>query len=204
MRLNCNFMLFVGRLSCIQLFFYLSLCFASAQSIADLKKSAEFGDATSQLELGRAYFQQFEYTQALEWFRKSADQNNPDAQRELGILLLYGKPATKNNSVQPSPMEGVHWLSKAANQNHGMAMMELGECYRKGLGVKTNLVESYKWFLLGKEIKGVKPMFMDQVALKLTTAQIKEAEAMALKFKTDPKSRIELPEFELKLQGISD
>ena len=46
------------------------------------------------------------------------------------------------------------WYTKSANQNYGPAQLALGKIYNEGQGVKTDIVEAYKWFRLA-QLQGV-------------------------------------------------
>ena len=72
----------------------------SAQSIAELKKMANNGDAEAQTNLGILYdFGQGvpqNYEQAALWYRKAADQGEAKAQNNLGILYELGQGVPQN------------------------------------------------------------------------------------------------------------
>jgi TPR repeat protein len=62
--------------------------------------------------------------EAARWYRLSADQGDPDAQYNLGVLYLKGTGVPKDRD------EAVRWFKKAAGQNHASAvsaLQKLGE-----------------------------------------------------------------------------
>jgi TPR repeat protein len=65
-----------------------------ADERAYLEKALQ-GDAGSQMWLACGYeqgwFGKTNFPEALKWFRKSAEQGNPDAQNELGRMYEEGK-----------------------------------------------------------------------------------------------------------------
>lgn len=61
-----------------------------------------------------------DYTQAAKLYREQAEQGNPQAQTQLGNLLLQGQGVEKNVE------EGVAWYVKAANQGSAEAQNKLG------------------------------------------------------------------------------
>ncbi len=119
--------------------------------------------------------------QALDWFRKAAEQNFVPAQYRLGTLYEKGIGTKEDQSA------AALWYGRAAQGGHVRAMHNLGvllanglndkpdyagaaRLFRKaaehglrdsqynlavlhvrGLGVETNLVEAYKWFTLASK-----------------------------------------------------
>ena len=53
--------------------------------------------------------------QAFHWLQKSAEQGNPAAQYELGIMYLNGEYVSK------SKKQAFQWIKKSAEQNYGLA-----------------------------------------------------------------------------------
>ena len=49
-----------------------------------------------------------DYAEAVSWFRKAAEQNFPEAERNLGGMYLSGL------GVEKDPAEGMKWIRKAA------------------------------------------------------------------------------------------
>ena len=62
------------------------------QDIEVVRKKAEAGDAEAQIELGNRYFGGKNITknekEAMKWFGKAAEQNNPEGECMLGIAYL--------------------------------------------------------------------------------------------------------------------
>jgi TPR repeat protein len=77
-----------------------------------------------------------DYAEAVKWFRKAADQNNPGAQGLLGFCYANGVGVPKD------PVEAVKWYSKAAEQNVPQAQYDLGLCYVRG----QDYAAAVKWF----------------------------------------------------------
>jgi uncharacterized protein len=72
--------------------------------------------AIGQYVLGRMYLDGWvmplDYGQALQWFRKAADQGNPHAQQQLGIMYQSGSGVPKDDT------QAQYWFDKAqANRN---------------------------------------------------------------------------------------
>ena len=80
------------------------------------------------------------YTNAAVWYRKSADQNFPEAQANLASLYARG------NGVKKDVAEAINWWRKAGAQGVAWAQFNLGVAYDRGEGVTTNYAEARKWY----------------------------------------------------------
>jgi hypothetical protein len=81
------------------------------------------------------------YRLAAESYRKAAEQNDAEAQYELGDCYNYGLVGMAKDKV-----EAVKWYRKAAEQDNAEAQYELGTCYQLGQGVKKDAAEAAKWY----------------------------------------------------------
>lgn len=137
----------VSRLPIICFALLITLCAplaAQDTDLAEIKKSAESGNAVAQLKLGNAY----EYgkgvkkdpTEAVKWYRKAADQGNADAQYYLGAAYGFGM------GVKIDQAEELKWYRKAADQGNANAQFWLGTAYSNGKGVPMDYKEAAKWF----------------------------------------------------------
>lgn len=77
----------------VPVFFSLGLaCFAQTQTadVEQVKANAEKGEAKSQVALAIMYYRGQgvlqHFSEAARWFRKAADQGDPLAQKNLGVL----------------------------------------------------------------------------------------------------------------------
>ncbi len=77
--------------------------------------------------------------------RREAEQGDVDKQYRLATLYMYKSSGALSGYMRLS--EGLKWLHKAAEQGCRWAQKELGDCYRKGIGVKQNREEALKWYL---------------------------------------------------------
>ena len=100
---------------------------------------AEQGDASAQYGLGRLYFfglgVQPDFEQGVTWFRKAADQNDPYAQRSLGLVYLRG-----HDDVAPDPeqanvcfLKAVDGFTKSAEGGDATAEYSLGKAWNRML-----------------------------------------------------------------------
>src|SRR6266700_3359375 len=98
---------------------------------ADAGKS--FRDAVDAYKRG-------DFAEAVNWFRKAADQGHAVAQFSLGVVYKKGRGVEKNER------EAVAWFRKAAEQGDTAAQSDLGAMYRDGRGVEKNAREAVAWF----------------------------------------------------------
>jgi len=117
------------------------------------------------------------YSEAVNWYRKSAEQGDGKAQCNLGVCYLSGTGVTKDAA------EAVKWLRKAAEQGIAAAENGLGGCYGEGEGVLKDYVEADKWFNLasaqGYELAKTNLL---EVEKSMTAEQIAEAQQLAREF----------------------
>ena len=117
-----------------------------------------------------------DYAQAVQWYRKAADQGDADAQSTLGLMYRRGEESPRmmprrcsgtgrrrtkgmrrpsstsascTTTVKESPRpdaQAVQWYRKAADQGHAGAQDSLGYSYGSGQGVPQDSTEAVKWF----------------------------------------------------------
>ena len=110
-----------------------------------------------------------DFTEAIKWFRKAAEQGCADAQFALaeccengwGIeedpdeaVQWYRQAAEQGHaesqcslaSTLEDPDEAAKWYRKAAEQGNRAAQWHLGLCYKHGEGVAIEATEAVKWF----------------------------------------------------------
>lgn len=92
------------------------------------------------LQDGAHYFQHADYSHALASWRPLADQGNPVAQNNLGIMYLDGKGVPRNIS------EAVRFLALSAAAGSSLGQNNLGGLYRDGKGVPRDYVKAAQWF----------------------------------------------------------
>ena len=81
-----------------------------------------------------------DYTEAMKWFRKAADQGYASAQNNLGFMYEYGYGVSADHA------EAVKWYRKAADQHDASAQYNLGNMYFSGYGVPKDDEEAVKWY----------------------------------------------------------
>jgi TPR repeat protein len=156
-----------------------------------LRPLADQGNARAQTILGSMYEYgegvPKDYSEARVWFKKAADQGSSEAQFQLGFtyvnpVVAYNLGAAKNYN------EARIWFRKAADQGHVLAQAYLGLMYRDGEGVQQDYVQAHMWFNLASASSSEKSRYMiaeyrDDVAKKMTPAQIAEAQKLAREWK---------------------
>ncbi len=125
-----------------------------------------------------AAYQRGDYATALREIRPLAEQGGANAQLLLGSMYDNGR------GIPQDYTEAVKWYRKAAEQGNARAQRALGIMYRYGYGVAKDFVLAHMWYNLaaaqgnfgsGWE-RGV-------VAMKMSPAQISEAQKLAREWK---------------------
>jgi TPR repeat protein/transglutaminase-like putative cysteine protease len=115
------------------------------QGIDSLRRAASLGEAVAQNKLGRLYASggqglTQDYTQALGWYRKAAEQNLAEAQFNLGGMFYRGLGTPQAYET------ALLWFRKAANQNFAAAQYFLGLMYVRGQGVAADDAQALAWY----------------------------------------------------------
>ncbi len=98
------------------------------------------GEAEAENNLGAALDEKQNYVEAVNWFRKAAEQGNADAQSNLGLMYHKG------HGVETDDTEAARWFQKAAEQGDDTAQFYLGLLYDDGKGVPQDYAEALKWY----------------------------------------------------------
>ncbi len=136
---------------------------------------------------GVAAYKRGDYETALRELRPLANQGNAEAQFNLGVMY------DKGEGVPQDDTEAVKWYRKAAEQGYAEAQYSLGLMYVKGWGVPQGHVRTHMWFNLAAsrlppgEDRDTSAKLRDNLAVKMTPAQIAEAQRLAREWK--PKKR---------------
>jgi TPR repeat protein len=177
-------------------------------ALREWRPLAEQGDASAQFNLGAMYENGLgmsqDFVAAAHWYRKAAEQGLADAQFNLAKMFHKGQGVAQNNAlavrwyrkaaeqgearaqymlgfmyhnghyVAQDDVEAVRWYRRAAAQGHVLAQRHLGFSYRFGWGVPQDYLIAHMWFNLAGQYEE-----RDMVAVRLTPAQIEQAEKMA-------------------------
>jgi hypothetical protein len=80
-----------------------------------------------------------DYGQAIQWYRKAADQGDAVAQATLGSLYEHGQ------GVPQDYAQAAQWFRKAADQGVASAQNNLGFLYEHGQGVPRDYDQATQW-----------------------------------------------------------
>jgi TPR repeat protein len=85
--------------------------------------------------------------EALRWYRRAAEQGDPDAQNALGRMYEHGEGVAQNFAL------ATKWYKLAAEHvpdygAAGQGRNNLGMLYLEGHGVSKDYVQAYIWFRL--------------------------------------------------------
>ena len=100
----------------------------------------EISEAAQHYAKGASLFSEKNYTEAAEWYRKSAEQGDADGQASLGYMYNNGHGVAKDDA------EAIKWYRKSAEQNNAVGQVNLGYMYRNGYGVAQDYAEAAKWY----------------------------------------------------------
>ena len=89
---------------------------------------------------GVAAFQAGDYAAALNNWLPLAENEDAEAQRNLGVMYHQGLGVPQSNA------EAVKWYRRAAENGHPRAQQNLGVMYEDGAGVSQDLVEATLWY----------------------------------------------------------
>lgn len=142
---------------------------------SQLLQRAEAGDARAQYELAKFYQKNNPFNRGIplssvKWYQKAAEQNNVEAQYELGCI--------KSGTLPVHDVEGAElWLTKAANAGHRDAPARLAMLYSYG-GTASGAKKARPW--LKKAAANGSPEGMYHLAISLGDTPAERKEAIAL------------------------
>jgi len=138
-------------------------------------------------QVGLDAYKRGDYTTALLEWRPLAEHGDANAQYNLGVMYDFGKGVPQDFATARQ------WYEKAAAQGHAGAQNNLGGLYEFGHGVTQDHVCAYMWYNVaaahstGDAQKDVAAENRDEIAGRMTPAQIAEAQKLAREWK--PKSK---------------
>jgi TPR repeat protein len=155
--------------------------------IAFLTKLAEQGDMKAQTDLGTVYVNKKspDYTKAIYWYNKAAQQNYAPAQFNLGLIHAHGeggikdlkrareyyyKAASQGFASAQINLGGLlingiggnidydqalDLFTKAAKSNNPVAMYNLGHIYHSGLGRPKDDIQAARWYIKAADLGSI-------------------------------------------------
>jgi TPR repeat protein len=91
-----------------------------------LISESDKGNVEAQKNLGNKYLDEEDFTQAMKWYKKAADQGYAPAMHNIGYLYETAKGVTKDLKT------AYQWYLKAANNGFALSQFRLGEAYFLG------------------------------------------------------------------------
>jgi TPR repeat protein len=138
------------------------------------------GCAPNAYEKGLKHYKPDDAVAAAKQLKPLAEQGNADAQFNLGSLYYQGR------GVSQDYKEAAKWFRKAADQRHVYAQVNLGTMYADGVQgvIEKDYPQALMWFIFAAAGGDMEAMeFRETLAMKMTPAQITEAQKMAREFK---------------------
>lgn len=115
----------------------------TSRAVQALRARAVAGDATSQYNLGSAWYKgeagSVDYVAARYWWGKAAAQGDATAQYNLGTLYDEGHGVAQDHAA------AAKWYEAAAKQGFAFAQYNLANLYRDGKGVPQNPYIARDW-----------------------------------------------------------
>lgn len=137
------------------------------------------------LEDARSAYMRGDYATAMALLKPLADEGQAKAQYNVGLMYNLGQGVPQNYP------EALKWFNRSAEKGDAQAMYGLATMFGRGEGVPQNYVQAHMWYNLAasrfpadqqarreKATKG-----RDLVSLRMTPAQIAEAQSLASKWK---------------------
>ncbi|MBE2294109.1 MAG: sel1 repeat family protein [Phycisphaerales bacterium] len=119
-----------------------------------------------------------DYAAEVALIRPMAERGFAFAQFNMGVLYDNGQGLPQDDE------QAIVWYRKAAMQGLPQAQVNLGIMYEQGEGVPVDNVEAYVWYALAdSQGDGRAPQAKRDIAEKMTSAQIEEAERRVKEFK---------------------
>lgn len=119
-----------------------------------------------------------DFTQARNWYEKAAAQGDASGEVSLGAIYEHGL------GVPTDFAQARHWYEKAAAQGDALAQLSLGALYEEGQGVSQDYVQAYMWYELAASQDKTSTWTLDNLAKRMTQAQIANAQRLAREWKS--------------------
>ena len=119
---------------------------------------------------GLNFFLNKDYANAEKFFRKAAQQGDPEAQFCLGDMYNNGYGVAKDE------LKAVALFRKSAEQRFAPSQINLGIMYSQGTGVEQDLIEAFMWLsIAGRAVDEDGRDLLGVVEEQMTAGQITEA-----------------------------
>jgi type II secretory pathway predicted ATPase ExeA len=147
---------------------------ASSTSFEKLRTAASAQQVSAEYELAMRYAQGSgvpqNYSEAVRWFERAAEQGSASAQWKLGLAYLNGIGIVRGEA------KAAQWIQRAANQGNPLAQVALSQLYLEGRGVEKDLTTSYTWASIASQNLGAdQAPNLDLIRSELTQKQLANA-----------------------------
>lgn len=105
-----------------------------------IRAEAYTGNRDAQRAMAQYEEQREDYTSAINWYRKAAEQGDAIAQTKLAWFYYTG------TGIDPDYEQAAHWYQQAAEQGNAEAQFNLALLYERGDGVDANSETALKWY----------------------------------------------------------
>ncbi|MEO1280449.1 MAG: tetratricopeptide repeat protein [Pseudomonadota bacterium] len=165
----------------------------TSQNFADAVRwysmSANQGFAQSMYRLGTMFERGLgvkkDLAKAASHYEQAADRGNVKAMHNLAVLKAG------SSTTSPDYLSAAHWFAKAADYGLTDSQYNLAVLFENGLGVKKDLIESYKFYTLSAKSGDAEAIKRrDAVRSELTSKQSMAAEQLIAKWRPKVPSRI--------------
>jgi V8-like Glu-specific endopeptidase len=156
-----------------------------AAALKVLSPLAAKGDARAQFDIGFMHAFGWGFPRnpadAIDWYRKAAEQGLPAAQHFLGLAYVNGE------GVRPDDADAARWFGRAAAQGFAQAQYMLGLMMLDGRGVQQDPVQGYARIVLAGQ-GGVRSASRAVQRLALSEAQRAQAQEIIAHWTSKPES----------------
>jgi len=121
------------------------------RGLALLQRAVELGDATAALALAN-YYESIAAAdpkaldKRVQWLKRAADQEIPEALFQLALCYEAGKGVKSNQKLA----SGLY--RRAAGKGHTLSMLKLAEAYANGRGVEPDIAAAKHWYAKAAEL----------------------------------------------------
>ncbi len=90
--------------------------------------------------------------EALDWYKKAAQQGSVDAETDIALMYANGKGVTRD------PAQAVAWFRRAAEGGDASAQYNLALMYERGEGVQRDYKEAIRWHTAAADQNLIPPL----------------------------------------------
>ena len=131
------------------------------------------------LPCGFANHQHSQHAGAFRLYKAAADQGLVSSMQAVGGFYYDGKGVPQNYD------EALKWYRKAAERGFAQSQYNLGVMYYTGTALTQSNAQAYLWFALAAAAgDALAPAARDEVAKKLSAAELSKMQAQAIRWKT--------------------